>query len=506
MTAPRAAALEAIGLSKRFPSVVALDDVSLRVAPGSFHALLGENGAGKSTLVKCIMGYYRPDSGSVLFDDREIAAASPLDAHALGIGMVYQHFTLVPGMSVLENFAISAPNLDRVVDWKALRAQIEAFLATMPFRVPLDASAAGLAAGEKQKVEILRQIFLDRRFLILDEPTSVLTPGEADEVLGLLRRMTRESRISVLMITHKFREVAAFADSVTVLRRGRLVGTGAVKDLDVAALTEMTFGSREAPRAERGKAARSPAPMLEVQGLAAANDAGHPAIGGLDLALHGGEILGIAGVSGNGQRELVEVLAGQRAASAGAVRVHGKPYRARRREQLRHKVACLPEEPLRNACVRTMSVADNLAFRVFDQPPYAFRHAWLNRARIRWHGAGLIEKFRVKASSPAVPVATLSGGNVQRVVLAREVGDEVELLVVANPCFGLDMASIAEIRARIMAARNRGAAILLVSEDLDEILELSDRIAVMSRGKLVYSTDAAHADIAVIGRHMAGHG
>jgi len=246
--------------------------------------------------------------------------------------------------------------------------------------------------------------------------------------------------------------------------------------------------------------------MLEVRGLAAENDGGHRAVDALDLALHGGEILGIAGVSGNGQRELVEVLAGQRAPSAGAVRVHGKAYRARRREQLQHKVACLPEEPLRNACVRGMSVADNLAFRVFDQPPYAFRHVWLNRARIRWHGAGLIEKFRVKTSSPAAPVGTLSGGNVQRVVLAREVGDEVELLVVANPCFGLDMASIAEIRARIMAARNRGAAILLVSEDLDEILELSDRIAVMSRGKLVYSTDAAHADIAVIGRHMAGHG
>jgi len=504
--APRAAGLEAVGISKRFPGVVALDDVSLSVAPGSFHALLGENGAGKSTLVKCIMGYYRPDSGSVLLDNREIDAASPLDAHALGIGMVYQHFTLVPGMSVLENFAIAAPSLDRVVDWRELRARIEAFLETMPFRVPLEASAAGLAAGEKQKVEILRQIFLDRRFLILDEPTSVLTPGEADEVLGLLQRMTREDRISVLMITHKFREVAAFADSVTVLRRGRLVGTAAVRDLDVAALTEMTFGSREVPRAERGKAARSEAPMLEVQSLTAENDAGHRAVDALDLALHGGEILGIAGVSGNGQRELVEVLAGQRGASAGAVRVHGKAYRARRREQLQHKVACLPEEPLRNACVRAMSVADNLAFRVFDQPPYALRHIWLNRARIRWHGAGLIEKFRVKTSSPSAPVGTLSGGNVQRVVLAREVGDEVELLVVANPCFGLDMASIAEIRARIMAARNRGAAILLVSEDLDEILELSDRIAVMSRGKLVYSIEASQADIAVIGRHMAGHG
>lgn len=230
------------GIVKAYPGCLANDHIDLSVAAGEIHALLGENGAGKSTLVKCIMGYYRPDSGNVLLDNQEIVTASPLDAHALGIGMVYQHFTLVPGMTVLENFAIAAPNLDRKVAWKALRRRIDAFLETMPFRVPLDASASALAAGEKQKVEILRQIFLDRRFLILDEPTSVLTPGEADEVLGLLQRMTREARISVLMITHKFREVVAFADSVTVLRRGRLVGTGAVRDLDVATLTEMTFG------------------------------------------------------------------------------------------------------------------------------------------------------------------------------------------------------------------------------------------------------------------------
>ena len=501
-----AASLEAIGVSKRFPGVVALDDVSMRVEAGSFHALLGENGAGKSTLVKCIMGFYRPDGGNVLLDNQEIVTSSPQDAHALGIGMVYQHFTLVPGMTVLENFAISVPNLDRVVAWKSFRERLERFLAGMPFRVPLNAPASGLAAGEKQKVEILRQLFLDRRFLILDEPTSVLTPGEADEVLGLVRRLTKEGRLSALMITHKFREVAAFADAVTVLRRGRFVGSGAVRDLDIATLTDMTFGQREVPRASRAKVERSNAPMLEVKSLSADNDSGARAVDSCDLAVHGGEILGIAGVSGNGQRELVEVLAGQRGAVDGSIRVAGDPYRARRKEQLAHKVACLPEEPLRSACVRSMSVADNLAFRLFDQAPYAVRNVWLKRPRIWRHGAAMIEKFRIKASSPSVPVGTLSGGNVQRLVLAREVGEDISLLIVANPCFGLDMASIAEIRARIVAARNRGAAILLISEDLDEILELSDRIAVMSRGKLVYAVDAAHADVGVIGRHMAGHG
>jgi simple sugar transport system ATP-binding protein len=500
-----ALAIETIGIGKRFGAFAALADASCKVPAGSFHALLGENGAGKSTLVKCIMGYYHPDDGSVLVDGREREINNPKDAHRLGIGMVYQHFTLVPGMTVLENLVMARPDVPAVIDWKKERAAVEAFLARTPFKVPLDLSAARLAAGEKQKVEILKQLYLERQFLILDEPTSVLTPQEADEVLGLLRGMTQEGRLTILMITHKFREVMAFADAVTVLRRGRVVGSGAVADLTAAQMAAMMVGS-ELPATGGGE--RPPTTgktVLEVKALVAENDAGTTTVSNLSLAVRGGEILGIAGVSGNGQSQLIEVLAGQRTPSSGGVAVHGEAYGARRAESKKHKVFCLPEEPMRNACVGKMSVAENIALRSFDDPPYATGAGWLNRAAITRRAQELIARYRVKTQSPDSPIQDLSGGNVQRAVLARELSGDVELLVVANPCFGLDFAAVAEIRGQIVAARNRGAAVLLVSEDLDEIFELADRIMVMFHGEIVHETSAADADLSVIGRAMAGH-
>jgi ABC-type uncharacterized transport system ATPase subunit len=496
--------IETVGIGKRFGNLVALDDVSVRVRARTVHALLGENGAGKSTLVKCIMGYYRPDSGTVVVASREADITSPRHAHALGLGMVYQHFTLVPHMTVLENLVMARADVPMTIDWTAERLRLAQFLRSMPFTVPLDAPVSGLAAGEKQKAEILKQLYLESRFLILDEPTSVLTPNEADEILGKVRDMAHSGQITVLIITHKFREVMAFADDVSVLRRGRLIGSGEVTALTPNDMARMMVGDQEIRPLGGRKAQAAGAPYLELEAIAAEDDEGLPAVRGVTLAVRGGEIVGIAGVSGNGQSELVQVLAGQRDATAGEVRVHGERYLARRSEMLRHRVALLPEEPLRNACIPRMSVADNMAFRYFDQPPYA-AGPWLRRGAFRRVAETLIARYRVKTPSPEAPIGTLSGGNVQRAVLARELSSDVDLLVAANPVFGLDFAAVADIHAQLMAARNRGTAVLLVSEDLDELLELSDRLVVMSDGRIVYETTPDQADLTVIGRHMAGH-
>lgn len=492
-------------MTKRFGDFVALDDVSLRVRAGSVHALLGENGAGKSTLVKCIMGYYQPDDGGVIVGDHERVIRNPRDAHAQGLGMVYQHFTLVPAMTVMENLVMARADVPARIDWRAERARLEAFFADMPFSVPLDALVSGLAAGEKQKVEILKQLYLGSRFLILDEPTSVLTPGEADEMLGLIRDMAHEGAITVLIITHKFREVTAFADEVSVLRRGRRVGGGLVSEMTTDDMARLMIGD-EAIMAGKPRLEREPgATRLDISDLSADDDTGKSAVKAVSVAVRAGEIVGVAGVSGNGQTELVQVLAGQRDAASGRVSVHGEAYEATRAEATRHRVFCLPEEPLRNACVPQMSVADNMAFRQFDRAPFAVGGVWLRPAAMRRAAVELIGRYKVKTSSPDAPIATLSGGNVQRAVLARELSGEVDVLIAANPCFGLDFSAVADIHSQIMEARNGGAAVLLVSEDLDELLELSDRIVVMFDGRIVSDTPIAAADRMEIGRHMAGH-
>jgi len=375
----KAVELQTFNLGKRFGDFTALAGVSLRVAPGSVHALLGENGAGKSTLVKCIAGYHRPDEGAVLVAGREQAITSPQAARALGIGMVYQHFTVVPGMTVAENLLLARGALPAVIDWKKAHAELAAFMARAPFALPLEATPLALSAGQKQKLEILKQLYLEPRLLILDEPTSVLTPQEADEVLGALRERAHRGECSVILITHKFREVQAFADDVTVLRRGRLVAGGAVSATDAAALAAAMVGEGgAAARAEAASSAplqRAPdatgAVRLSLRGLAVRGDRGELAVRALDLDVRAGEVVGIAGVSGNGQRELMEALAGQRAREAGTVQVEGRRYRATRTEIRLLGVRGLPEEPLRNACVAPMSVADNLALRGFDAPPLA---------------------------------------------------------------------------------------------------------------------------------------
>lgn len=495
--------VETVGLTMRFGSFTALDDVSIKVRAGSFHALLGENGAGKSTLVKCMMGFYLATDGAVMVSDREVDVPDPKAAHALGLGMVYQHFTLVPALTAAENLVISRDDTPAVIDWGKERAALQAFMDRMPFSVPLDQPVSRLAAGEKQKLEILKQLYLGRKFLILDEPTSVLTPQEADEVLGHVRQLTEAGTLSVLMISHKFREVTAFADDVSILRRGRHVGGGKVSDLSHDDMASMMVGGQP-PRRETERAGSRGEAVLKMQGVHALDRSGLAPIEIDDLTVHGGEIVGIAGVSGNGQMELMEILAGQRPVSQGEIQVSGEGFHATREEAHRHRIRFLPEEPLRNACAPRMSVTENLAFRTFDLNG-AGRRFWLDRKGMKGRARDLLEGFQVKTASADSPIQTLSGGNVQRAVLARELTGEVNLLLVSNPCFGLDFSAVAAIRSRIVAARNAGAAVLLLSEDLDEILELSDRVLVMSEGRIVYETPAAEADIGVIGQHMAGH-
>jgi len=505
VTAPnKTFGVEAVAMTMRFGAFTALDHVELKVRPGSFHALLGENGAGKSTLVKCIMGYYRPTAGNILVGDREQVISNPRDAHALGLGMVYQHFTLVPAMTVAENLVLARDDVPAVVDWPKEKKALAAFLARMPFKVPLDARVSDISAGERQKCEILKQLYLKRRFLILDEPTSVLTPGEADEVLGMLRAMVVAGELTILMITHKFREVMAFADEVTILRRGKLAGKGRVADLTADDMARTMIGAEQLT-IQPARSGQLGKPRLELDVLRALDDAGAIAVRDVSLTVKSGEIVGIAGVSGNGQRQLVEVLAGQREAEGGAIRVAGDPYHARREEMRRHRMSLLPEEPLKNACVGGMSVADNIAFREFDRAPFAGAGFWLNRAAFRNDARKKIARYKIKTRTPDTPIAALSGGNVQRAVLARELGSDVEVLIAANPCFGLDFVAVAQIHAEIMAARNRGAAVLLVSEDLDELLELSDRLVVMFHGQFVYEAPTSAVDLTEIGRHMAGH-
>ena len=494
-------------MSKRFGSFQALDRVSLRLRAGSVHALLGENGAGKSTLVKCVMGYHRPDGGRILLDGKPVTVDSPRRAQALGIGMVYQHFTLVPNMTVAENLVIARADPGFAIDWAREREGLKQFLARTPLggNLPLDAPVRTLAAGEKQKLEILKQLYLNSRVVILDEPTSVLTPAEADEVLGLLRKLTRESEVSVLMITHKFREVMSFADDVTVLRRGRFAGQGLVSELTPAAMAEMMMGQAPPGTAARGRTSAVGEPRLRLDTVGALDDLGAPALRQISLDVAAGEIVGVAAIAGNGQEELVEVLAGQRARSEGQIHVHGLQYEPRRDEITQHKVRCLPEEPLRNACVPAMSVADNLALHDFDRPPFTWLRYGLSRRALAARARHLITEYGVRTRSPDTPIGELSGGNVQRVVLARALYEKAEVLVVANPCMGLDFAAVAEIHTRLREARDQGAAILLVSADLDELLALADRILVLSEGKLVHETTPANADLARIGACMAGH-
>jgi len=532
ITDTAARGVEIVSMTKRFGSVVALEDVSMTVPAGDFHALLGENGAGKSTLVKCLTGFYRPDAGQVAVDGREAVISHPRDAHRLGLGMVYQHFTLAPSMTGAENLIIAADRVPAIIHPRRERERLGAFLDTMPFAVDLDRPVGRLAAGERQKLEIFKQFWLGRGFLILDEPTSVLTPQEADDVLGHVGDLCDAGRVTVLMITHKLREVEAFARAATVLRAGRHVGGGPVQGLSREAMARMMVGAegpapgerapagaaaggraaataraRPDPHAghEPGGSSEAAAPVrLRVEGVRALDRRGAPSIRIDALEIRAGELVGVAGVAGNGQTELLELLSGQRPLLAGSVSVDDAPFAGTRRQQRERGVRFLPEEPLANACAPALSLAENLSMREFDVDTTGRPRLWLDRVAMRHRAQRLIEAFGVRAGTPAQPIASLSGGNVQRAVLARELDGDVRLLIVANPCFGLDVGATGEIRARLHAARDAGCAVLMLSEDLDEVLELADRVLVMSDGRIVFETPARDANRMRIGAYMAG--
>lgn len=499
----RGLALSTLDLTKRFGAFTALDAVSMEVRPGTVHALLGENGAGKSTLVKCLVGFHPADEGAILINGRETEIRTPQMARHAGIGMVYQHFTLVPSMTVAQNLALGKGSLPAVIDWVGQLDSMRSFLQGMPFQLDLQATVANLSAGEKQKTEILKQLYANNRLLILDEPTSVLTPGEADEVLGAIRSLAHAGEISVVMITHKFREVQAYADDVSILRHGRYVGGGAVKDFPHERLASLMVGSSELARSHHARLPPSDATVLQVRGLSAVSEAGVKALHDVSFEVMRHEIVGIAGIAGNGQKQLVQALSGQITRSAGQVLVHGKPFHGSRQNYRDAKLAVLPEEPLVNGAVAALSVAQNMALRSFDHAPFA-RWGWLRPSSIRLTAEQWIADYGIKTRGADAPIGTLSGGNIQRCILARELAAEAQVLIVMNPVFGLDFAAVADIHERLMQARQKGCAIVLISEDLDELLELSDRVLVMHAGHIVYESRDPQHERQAIGLAMGG--
>jgi general nucleoside transport system ATP-binding protein len=498
------ARIEAIGLTKQFGTFRALDNVGIVITPGSFHAVVGENGAGKSTLAKCLLGFYRPDAGEVRMDG--VSIHTPAEARNAGLGMVFQHFTLAPSMTVAENLLLARSDLPAIIDWLSERQKLKDFLRTAPFPVDLDSRVEHLAAGEKQKVEILKQLYLRAHVLILDEPTSVLTPTEADEVMTILNALVRRGSLSVLLITHKLREVVAFADEVTVMRRGRWVACEPVADVSASRIAELMMGDAAPPKDIERIPTDQNSSALEIRNLTVMGDHGVPAVRNLSLTVRSGEILGVAGVSGNGQRELVQAIGGQREIVNGEIRAFETSFQPSREVIQKMGLFTLPEEPLQNATVPGMSVAENLALRRFDRPPMASGGFLLNRSALRANAEAEIARFSIRTPSPWSAIKNLSGGNVQRAVLARDLGShEARIMVVANPCFGLDFAATTFVHNQLIELRNSGGSVLLISEDLDEIMKLADRILVISEGVIAHETLRSDLDLSVVGQFMGGH-
>jgi len=504
MTSTREVVLEARGLTKRFPGVVANDDVSLSVHRGEILALLGENGAGKSTLVKMIYGLYEPDEGELLINGEAVRLKGPRDAIRRGIGMVHQHFQLVPVFTVAENVILGdEPHRGPVVNMRKARAEVARLAEEFGLQVDVDARVEDLPVGTQQRVEILKALYHKADILILDEPTAVLTPQETDELLRVVKGFA-DSGVTVIFITHKLREVLAIADTIEVLRGGKVVGTTTPSQTDAAGLAQMMVGRTVLLTVEKAPAEPGDV-VLDVVGLSAANDIGLPAVRDVSLQVRAGEILGIAGVEGNGQRELVQALTGLRPCRADAVTVNGQDAKHRSPRAIHAMgVGHVPEDREADGLVGGYSVADNLVLDRFDEPEFA-RFGIRNRGAVDALAEELVGQFDIRTPSAQTTAQSLSGGNKQKVVIARELAADPTLLIAAQPTRGVDVGSIEFIHSRIVAARDRGAGVLLVSAELDEVLGLSDRIAVMYDGRIVETMSAAEADRARIGLLMAGH-
>jgi ABC-type uncharacterized transport system ATPase subunit len=494
--------LELRGITKRFGSLVANDHISLSVAPGQVHALLGENGAGKTTLMNVLYGLLQPDEGEILIDGTARRFGSPKDAIAVGIGMVHQHFMLVPVFTVAENVTLGIEETRRLglLDRRRTRHDVRELSRRYGLQVDPDALVEDLPVGIQQRVEIIKALVREATVLILDEPTAVLTPAETDDLFRIIRQL-KEGGTSIVFISHKLREVQTIADTVTVLRRGAIVGERP-PTASADELASLMVGRNVQLRVS--KTAATPGDVvLGVADMTVTDETGRVWVNGISFGVRAGEILGVAGVQGNGQTELCEALMGLRPTAAGQVTLDGADLtHASPAQRLRAGLAYVPEDRQEDGLIGDFSVADNMVLDQYNRPPFA-SGINLNLKAIAANAAERVREFDVRAASPQVPVSTLSGGNQQKVILARELGHEHKVLIASQPTRGLDVGSIEFVHRRIVEQRDQGVAVLIVSAELDEIYALADRIAVMYEGKI---TGFRPPDVPAeeLGRLMAG--
>ena len=495
--------LEMINITKRFPGVLANDQVTFDVKGGEIHALLGENGAGKSTLMRQLYGLYHPDAGEIRIDGQPVTIHSPTDAIARGIGMIHQHFMLVDELTVAENVALGIrSSRGPVLDLDKVEARIKALSQAYGLHVNPKAPVWTLAVGERQRVEIIKALYRGAALLILDEPTAVLTPQEADDLFVTLNQMKQDGH-ALIFISHKLREVVAISDRISVLRGGRLVDTVPNQGVTRAMLARMMVG-RDVLLDRAHKPLDAGAVRLALRGVSALTVTGQPALRDVTLEIHAGEILGVAGVSGNGQRELAEVVAGLRSVTGGRVEFDGSNANAwAPGKRTDAGLAYIPEERMHDGIVQEFSVSENLVLQDYDHAPMS-NGVFLNFAAIAKRGRDLVRDFNIRTPSIDTSTRSLSGGNIQKLILARELSRDPKVLVAAQPTRGVDIGATEYIHQRLLDQRAHGTATLLISEDLDEIFALSDRIAVIYEGRIMAIVPREEATAEQLGLLMAG--
>ncbi|HNB35090.1 MAG TPA: ABC transporter ATP-binding protein [Anaerolineales bacterium] len=495
--------LEMRGITKRFPGVLASDHVDFDVQSGEVHALLGENGAGKSTLMKILYGLYKPDEGEVLLNGKPVSIASPTDSIDLGIGMIHQHFMLVPTLTVAENVALGLPSSRGfLTDLDVVSKRILELAKIYGLKIDPDAYVWQLSVGQQQRVEIIKALYRGAALLILDEPTAVLTPQEVDELFIIMRQMVKDGH-GLIFISHKLHEVVEISNRITVLRDGRKIGTRPTSEVTKQDLANWMVGREVGFTPDRGNVQRGEA-RLEVKDVSCGSDRGTPGLRGVTFNVHSGEILGIAGVSGNGQRELAETIAGLRKATNGRIFLEGNDVTGLSPAELTNRMlSYIPEERMRDGVIKEFTVAENMVLREHEKMPYS-RLGILNLGEISRHADELIKRFQVKTPSRDSLAKNLSGGNIQKIVLAREIFRTPRVIIAAQPTRGLDIGATEYVREQLLEQRRNGVAIMLISEDLDEILSLSDRIAVLYEGRVMDIVPREQATPEKLGLLMAG--
>jgi len=495
--------LEVRGISKQFPGVLANDKVNFDLHQGEIHALLGENGAGKTTLMNILYGLYHQDAGEIIRYGQTVTITSPKDAIAMGIGMVHQHFMLIPVFTVTENIMLGSEKVNKgVLDRKLVASQVRDLSEKYGLAVDPEAYVQDLPVGVQQRVEIVKTLYRQADVLILDEPTAVLTPQEVEDLFEVIHGLT-EQGVSIIFITHKLKEVLSIADRITVMRAGKVVGTVTPQETDEHQLAAMMVG-REVILEVKKDPARPAEDVLQVKDLSVYDQRGLEAVRGVSFTVRAGEILGIAGVQGNGQTELVEAITGLRPTHSGQVIIGDHDLTGKSpRKIIESGLSHIPEDRQRHGLVLSYPVADNLILCTYYRPPFGVNGVLRNKA-VDENAHRLVKEFDVRTPSPYVPTSKLSGGNQQKVIVARELSRPAKLLIANQPTRGLDVGSIEYIHSQIIAMRDRGEAVLLISAELDEIMALSDRIAVIYRGKIVATLDVSKADRAQLGLLMAG--